>query len=86
MNGSWTDFEKSDNFGTARDVVSNWSQMEEMNERLRLFVEECDHIQVLSFPNKYQCILYSQFILRFMFTYALCDFCITFDICILLRP
>jgi hypothetical protein len=52
MNGSWTDFEKFDNFGTAREVVSEWSQMEEMNERLRFFVEECDHLQVLSFPLK----------------------------------
>ncbi|KAM0854967.1 hypothetical protein ACQ4PT_050083 [Festuca glaucescens] len=49
MNGSWTDFEKFDNFGTAREVVSEWSQMEEMNERLRFFVEECDHIQGIQF-------------------------------------
>lgn len=47
--GSWTDFDKFDNYGTAREVVSEWSQMEELNERLRFFVEECDHIQVLSF-------------------------------------
>jgi hypothetical protein len=45
--GSWTDFDKFDNYGTAKEVVSEWSQMEEMNERLRFFVEECDHIQVL---------------------------------------
>uniref|UniRef100_A0ACD5XH55 Uncharacterized protein n=1 Tax=Avena sativa TaxID=4498 RepID=A0ACD5XH55_AVESA len=49
MNGSWTDFEKFDNFGTAREVVSEWSQMEEMNERLRFFIEECDHIQGIQF-------------------------------------
>ena len=47
--GSWTDFDKFDNYGTAREVVSEWSQMEELSERLRFFVEECDHIQVLSF-------------------------------------
>jgi hypothetical protein len=47
--GSWTDFDKFDYYGTAREVVSEWSQMEELNERLRFFVEECDHIQVLSF-------------------------------------
>jgi hypothetical protein len=47
--GSWTDFDRFDNYGTAKEVVSEWSQMEEMNERLRFFVEECDHIQVLSF-------------------------------------
>jgi hypothetical protein len=50
--GSWTDFDKFDNYGTAKEVVSEWSQMEEMNERLRFFVEECDHIQVLSFYSK----------------------------------
>lgn len=47
--GSWTDFDKFNNYGTAREVVSEWSQMEELNERLRFFVEECDHIQVPSF-------------------------------------
>jgi len=47
--GSWTDFDKFDNYGTAKEVVSEWSQMEEMNERLRFFVEECDHIQGIQF-------------------------------------
>jgi hypothetical protein len=47
--GSWTDFDKFDNYGSAQEVVSDWSQIEEMNERLRFFVEECDHIQVLPF-------------------------------------
>ncbi|CAN6348265.1 unnamed protein product [Urochloa humidicola] len=47
--GSWTDFDKFDNYGTAREVVSEWSQMEELNERLRFFVEECDHIQGIQF-------------------------------------
>lgn len=47
--GSWTDFERFDNYGTAKEVVSEWSQMEEMNERLRFFVEECDHIQGIQF-------------------------------------
>lgn len=50
--GSWTDFDKFDNYGTAKEVVSEWSQMEEMDERLRFFVEECDHIQVLSYYSK----------------------------------
>jgi hypothetical protein len=35
--------------GTAREVDSEWSQMEALKERLWFFVEECDHIQVLSF-------------------------------------
>ncbi|CAN6361608.1 unnamed protein product [Urochloa humidicola] len=47
--GSWTDFDKFDNYGTAREVVSEWSQMEELNERLRFFVEECDRIQGIQF-------------------------------------
>ncbi|CAN6352186.1 unnamed protein product [Urochloa humidicola] len=47
--GSWTDFDKFNNYGTAREVVSEWSQMEELNERLRFFVEECDHIQGIQF-------------------------------------
>jgi len=47
--GSWTDFDKFDNYGTAREVVSEWSQMEELSERLRFFVEECDHIQGIQF-------------------------------------
>jgi hypothetical protein len=52
LHGSWTDFDKFDNYGSARAVVSEWSQMEEMNERLRFFVEECDHIQVSCFPQQ----------------------------------
>ncbi|KAL6622531.1 hypothetical protein ACP70R_032410 [Stipagrostis hirtigluma subsp. patula] len=47
--GSWTDFDKFDNYGTAREVITEWSQLEEMNERLRFFVEECDHIQGIQF-------------------------------------
>ncbi|XP_072987777.1 uncharacterized protein [Typha latifolia] len=46
--GSWTDFNKFDNYGTGKDV-SEWSHIEEMNERLRFFVEECDHIQGIQF-------------------------------------
>jgi hypothetical protein len=52
LHGSWTDFDKFDNYGSAQEVVSDWSQIEEMNERLRFFVEECDHIQVQLFPSK----------------------------------
>ncbi|KAL5206520.1 hypothetical protein ABZP36_034729 [Zizania latifolia] len=49
LHGSWTDFDKFDNYGSAQQVVSEWSQIEEMNERLRFFVEECDHIQGIQF-------------------------------------
>jgi hypothetical protein len=82
MNGSWTDFEKFDNFGTAREVVSEWSQMEEMNERLRFFVEECDHIQVLSFPHKLSVNILFTVILCLVLT---CVNCGTSPIDILLR-
>jgi len=47
LHSSWTDVEKFDNYGIGKDVLSEGLQGEEMNERLRLFVEECDHIQVL---------------------------------------
>lgn len=47
--GSWTDVEKFDNYGIGKDVLSEGLQIEEMNERLRFFVEECDHIQGIQF-------------------------------------
>jgi hypothetical protein len=50
LHGSWTDFDKFGTYGAGREVASEWSQMEEMNERLRFFVEECDHIHVSCFP------------------------------------
>lgn len=43
---SWTDAKRFDNYGIGKDVLSEGLQGEEMNERLRVFVEECDHIQV----------------------------------------
>lgn len=75
LHGSWTDFDKFDNYGTAREVVSECSHIEEMNERLRFFVEECDHIQVLSFPNILLVNTLFTVILRAMFTYAISDLC-----------
>ena len=47
LDGSWTDVQKFDNYGIGKDVLSAGLQIEEMSERLRFFVEECDHIQVL---------------------------------------
>lgn len=46
LHGSWTDIQKFDNYGIGKDVLSEGSQVEEMSERLRFFVEECDRIQV----------------------------------------
>ncbi|XP_077215367.1 plasma membrane, autoregulation-binding site, misato segment II, myosin-like, tubulin/FtsZ protein [Tasmannia lanceolata] len=49
LNGSWTDVQEFDNYGIGRDVYAGSLQGEEMNERLRFFVEECDHIQGFQF-------------------------------------
>lgn len=46
LNGGWTDVEDFDNYGIGRDSFDWASQGEEVSERLRFFVEECDHIQV----------------------------------------
>lgn len=46
---SWTDVQKFDNYETGKDVLSEGSQKEELNERLRFFIEECDHIQGIQF-------------------------------------
>lgn len=46
LNSSWTDINKFDNYGIGKDVLSGGLLLEEMNERLRFFIEECDHIQV----------------------------------------
>ncbi|XP_073107917.1 uncharacterized protein, partial [Elaeis guineensis] len=49
LDGSWTDVQKFDNYGIGKDVLSAGLQIEEMSERLRFFVEECDHIQGIQF-------------------------------------
>lgn len=46
LNGLWMDTEKFDNHGIGREAYSG-GRGEEINERLRFFIEECDHIQVL---------------------------------------
>jgi hypothetical protein len=35
-----------DNYGIGRDIFSGGLRGEEISERLRFFIEECDHIQV----------------------------------------
>ncbi|KAJ4770822.1 Protein misato-like protein 1 [Rhynchospora pubera] len=45
LNGTWTDFQNFDNFGVGKEVLSGGFHMEELNDRLRFFVEECDHVQ-----------------------------------------
>lgn len=46
FSGLWMDSQEFDNYGIGRDVFSGG---EEINERIRFFVEECDHIQVFLF-------------------------------------
>jgi Tubulin domain len=48
LNGTWTDFQNFDNFGVGKEILSGGSHMEELNDRLRFFVEECDYVQVVS--------------------------------------
>lgn len=47
LSSSWIDIQRFDNYGMGKDILSGGLQVEEINERLRLIVEECDHIQVI---------------------------------------
>lgn len=47
LSGLWMDAQKFDNYGIGRDSFSGGLHGEEISERLRFFVEECDHIQVI---------------------------------------
>lgn len=49
LNGLWMDAQDFNNYGIGMDVFSEGLRGEEMNERLRFFVEECDHIQGIQF-------------------------------------
>ena len=46
LSGLWMDVQEFDNYGIGRDAFSAGLRGEEIGERLRFFVEECDHIQV----------------------------------------
>lgn len=46
LNGMWMDIQHFNNYGVGRDAFAGGSHGEEMTERLRFFMEECDHIQV----------------------------------------
>lgn len=46
LSGLWMDAQEFDNYGIGRDVFSSCLRGEEICERLRFFVEECDSIQV----------------------------------------
>ncbi|XP_020217221.1 protein misato homolog 1 isoform X1 [Cajanus cajan] len=47
LNGVWANVEEFDNYGIGRDSLA--AQGEEISDRLRFFVEECDHIQGFQF-------------------------------------
>ncbi|OVA10501.1 Misato Segment II tubulin-like domain [Macleaya cordata] len=49
INGLSTNVHGFNNYGIGRDVFSEGLRGEEMNERLRFFAEECDHIQGIQF-------------------------------------
>lgn len=49
LQGLWKDITPFDNFGSGRGILTGYSQAEELNDRLRFFVEECDHIQGFQF-------------------------------------
>ncbi|VVB09986.1 unnamed protein product [Arabis nemorensis] len=49
LSGLWTDSQDFNNYGIGKDVFSEASRGEELCDRLRFFVEECDHIQGIKF-------------------------------------
>lgn len=49
LNGLWMDSQDFNNYGTGKDVFSEASRGDEICDRLRFFVEECDHIQGVNF-------------------------------------
>ncbi|CAH2076339.1 unnamed protein product [Thlaspi arvense] len=49
LSGLWMDSQDFNNYGIGKDVFSESSRGEEICDRLRFFVEECDHIQGIKF-------------------------------------
>ncbi|KAA8535780.1 hypothetical protein F0562_030786 [Nyssa sinensis] len=49
LNGLWMDVQEFDNYGLGRDAFSEGLCGEEITERLRFFIEECNHIQGFQF-------------------------------------
>ncbi|KAJ7944393.1 protein misato-like 1-like [Quillaja saponaria] len=49
LSGVWMDNQDFNNYGIGRNAFSWTSQGEEISERLRFFVEDCDHIQGFQF-------------------------------------
>lgn len=49
LSGLWIDAWEFDNYGIGRDALAHGLQEEEISERLRFFVEECDRVQGFQF-------------------------------------
>lgn len=49
LNGLWVDAQQFNNYGIGRDAFSESMRGEEINDRLRFFLEESDHIQGIQF-------------------------------------
>ncbi|XP_071710541.1 uncharacterized protein [Rutidosis leptorrhynchoides] len=49
LNGLWMNAQEFNNYGIGRTTLSEGQQGDEINERLRFFIEECDHIQGIQF-------------------------------------
>ncbi|KAK8593548.1 hypothetical protein V6N12_045627 [Hibiscus sabdariffa] len=49
VNGLWMDAQEFDNYGIGQDVFMENLRGEEICDRLRFFIEECDHVQGFQF-------------------------------------
>ncbi|KAH0871759.1 hypothetical protein HID58_078781 [Brassica napus] len=49
LNGLWMDSHDFNNYGAGKDLFSEASRGDEICDKLRFFVEECDHIQGVNF-------------------------------------
>ncbi|KAK0605095.1 hypothetical protein LWI29_022668 [Acer saccharum] len=49
LSGLWMDAQEFNNYGIGKDAFAEGFRGEEIRERLRFFVEECDHIQGFQF-------------------------------------
>ncbi|KAJ4821873.1 hypothetical protein Tsubulata_026841 [Turnera subulata] len=49
LSGLWIDTQESNNYGIGKDIFCEGLRGDEISERLRFFVEECDHIQGFQF-------------------------------------
>ncbi|KAJ4828377.1 hypothetical protein Tsubulata_017831 [Turnera subulata] len=49
LSGLWVDTQQTNNYGIGKEIFCEGLRGEEISERLRFFVEECDHIQGFQF-------------------------------------